>query len=191
MKKLTLIGDSIRIGYQQTVHQMLSDEYEIWQPAENGGNSRNVLSHLDEWLINQHADVIHINCGLHDLRKEYGSDVPAITLEEYEENLRIIFTRVKSETSAKIIWASTTPVNQKWHHETKGFDRFEADVDAYNEVANRVATEMNISIDDLYTVVVAAGRDNIILPDGVHFTPDGYNILGNAVAEFIKLGHSF
>jgi lysophospholipase L1-like esterase len=186
MKKLTLIGDSIRMGYQQTVHQMLSDEYEIWQPEENGGNSRNVLSHINEWLINQPADVIHINCGLHDLRKEYGSNEPAIDLIEYEENLIAIFTRIKTETKAQIIWASTTPVNQKWHHETKGFDRFEADVDAYNEVATRVATKINIPIDDLYTVVVAVGRDNIILPDGVHFTSEGYNILGNAVVKFIK-----
>ncbi len=185
MKKLTLIGDSIRMGYQHTVYNLLSENYEIWQPTENGGNSRNIVAHLDDWMINKPADIIHINCGLHDLRKEYGSDIPAISLEEYEENLRTIFSRVNAETDAKIIWVSTTPVNQQWHHETKGFDRFEADVNKYNEVATKIATEMNIPINDLNAVVVANDRDKMLLPDGVHFTHEGYDILGKAVAEFI------
>ena len=64
MKKLVLIGDSIRMGYENEVKKLLADKVEIFAPVENGGNSRRVKSKLDEWVIDQSPDILHINCGL-------------------------------------------------------------------------------------------------------------------------------
>ncbi|MBI3986603.1 MAG: SGNH/GDSL hydrolase family protein [Lentisphaerae bacterium] len=185
-KAVTLIGDSIRMGYQETVRVQLSAWADVWGPVENGGTSRNVLDHLDEWVISRPPDILHINCGLHDLRRDFGQSVSAIPLRQYEENVRAILRRLKTETQATIIWASTTPVNQDWHHRNKGFDRMEADVAAYNAAARKVAEQWGVPIDDLFAAVQQAGRDSLLRPDGVHFTPDGCDLLGRTVAKFIE-----
>lgn len=186
MNKVVLIGDSIRMGYQEVVRRELAEVAEVWGPTQNGGNTQNVLDHLDEWVISQAPSVVHINCGLHDLKKDFGAAQAAIPVEPYEANVRDILQRLSHETTATIVWATTTPVNEQWHHATKGFDRFEADVAAYNQAATRVAKELGTLIDDLFAVIMDAGRDRCLRPDGVHFTDEGSALLGKAVAECIK-----
>jgi len=63
-----LIGDSICMGYRPLVKQRLEDKVNIIGTDDNGGDSSNLLKNLDEWIIKQNADLIHFNCGLHDLR---------------------------------------------------------------------------------------------------------------------------
>jgi lysophospholipase L1-like esterase len=185
MKRIVLIGDSIRMGYQETVRAQLEGWADVWGPEQNGGTSKNVLNHLDEWVITRQPEVLHINCGLHDLRKEFGQNTSAVPLDAYTDNVWTIMTRVKTETDAIVIWALTTPVNQEWHHKRKGFDRFEADVAAYNTAAADIAGELDIVVNDLFTTVTSAGRHNLLLPDGVHFKPEGYALLGKGVADQI------
>ena len=183
---MLLIGDSIRMGYQETVGRELAGAAEVWGPAENGGHSGNVLAHLQEWALSKPAAVIHVNCGLHDLKREFGAGRTAIPVDQYEANVRQILQVLLCQTQARVIWATTTPVNERWHHERKGFDRFEADVELYNRVARRVARELGVRVDDLFAVVMEAGRDRLLGPDGVHFTPEGYQRLGQAVAAAIR-----
>lgn len=186
MMKVVIIGDSIRMGYQDTVVTELQDWADVWGPEQNGGTSDKVLSHLDDWAIRRQPDILHVNCGLHDLRKEFGQAVAAVPLDVYEQNVRTIITRVKSETNASVVWALTTPVNQEWHHKNKSFDRFEADVGSYNAVAANIARDLDVVVNDLFATVTAAGRDGLLLPDGVHFKPEGYAVLGRAVADSIR-----
>jgi lysophospholipase L1-like esterase len=186
MKTVVLIGDSIRWGYEPTVRQELHNLTQVRGPRDNGGDSPNVLAHLDKWAIRLAPHVVHINCGLHDLKKEPGADGNIVPLDRYRENVYQILSRVKSETDARVIWASTTPVNQVWHHQNKPFDRFEADVFAYNDAAVQVARELDVPVNDLFAVVDAAGRDQYLADDGVHFTDNGYRLLGVSVAAFIK-----
>lgn len=186
MKKIILIGDSIRVGYQETVRDELAGTAEICWVEQNGGNTQKVLDHLDEWVISQKPDVVHINCGLHDLKKEFGSEEAAIPLDAYEANVREILRKLSQETDATVVWAATTPVNEDWHHERKGFDRFEADVTAYNRAATQAAQDMGVAVNDLFAVVTDAGRDEYLTPDGVHFTPEGCVLLGKAVAELLR-----
>ena len=186
MKTIVLIGDSIRVGYQENVREQLAGWANVWAPQENGRTSENVLAHLDEWAISRHADIVHINCGLHDIAKQFDQDGPAVPLQAYTKNIRSILTRLQAETEATAVWAMTTPVNQEWHHEIKSFDRFEKDVVTYNDAASAICRELGITVNDLYSVVVSAGADSILGEDGVHFKPEGYAILGQSVAECIK-----
>ncbi|MDA0748945.1 MAG: hypothetical protein O2954_20700, partial [bacterium] len=96
--------------------------------------------------------------------------------------------RLQRDTDARILWANTTPVNEAWHHERKGFDRFEADVDAYNREAAAVCSQLEIPVHDLYDVVLKDGRDKLLQEDGVHFKADGCALLGKAVARAIRDG---
>ncbi len=185
MKTIALVGDSIRMGYQGKVREQLAGRADVWGPEQNGGTSENVLAHLEEWALSRGPDVLHINCGLHDLKKEFGEDAAAVPLDAYRENVRSILTRLKDGTEATAIWALTTPVNFENHHRNKDFDRFEEDVVAYNEAASEVCRELGVAVNDLYSAVVEAGPDRILLKDGVHFTPEGYDILGERVAECV------
>ncbi len=185
MKTVMLIGDSIRIGYQDGVYERLAGRAHVHGPSANGGTSRNILEHMDEWLGALSPDIVHVNCGLHDLKREFGSEVSAVPLDEYAENVRSILRRLKKQTSAAVAWALTTPVNQEWHHKNKPFDRFEADVMAYNLAAAAAADELSIPVNDLFAVVMKNGRDELLQPDGVHFKPTGCELLAEQVSGFI------
>jgi len=186
MKNVTLIGDSIRIGYQPTVAAELKDLAHVWGPDENSGTSANVLAHLDDWVISRPPRVVHINAGLHDIVRQRGVRKPAVPPAQYRANLQKIFYRIENETDAVVIWAATTPVNDARHRAVKEFDRFDADVQAYNRIAAEVAGGRGIRVNYLYEVVMGAGRDQLLVADGVHFTPEGYTLLGTIVAHIIR-----
>jgi lysophospholipase L1-like esterase len=185
-KNIILIGDSIRLAYQPTVQQALTGIADVWGPAENGRTSQNVLENLEAWVLTRHPNIVHINCGTHDLRKERGSPQPRTSLEQYRANVENILRQIQTRTRAQIIWATTTPVNEKWHFENRDTDRFQADVDAYNTAANEICHRLNIPINDLFGLIMQTGRDKYILKDGLHFTPEGYALMGQAVAEAIR-----
>jgi len=141
---------------------------------------------LDIWALSKNVSVIHINCGLHDLGRDFVSGKPVIPIDQYKSNVREIMRQLLEKTQASVIWALTTAVNEKWHHEKKSFDRFETDVCTYNKAATDIATELGVPIDDLYSLSIKAGPDKYLRPDGVHYTSEGCFLLGKAVAESIK-----
>ena len=61
LPRVVLVGDSIRLGYAPRVAERLAGKAVVISPAENGGDSANVLAHLDEWVLRQKPDVIHLN----------------------------------------------------------------------------------------------------------------------------------
>ena len=186
MKSVILIGDSIRFGYAPYVRRELRGEAEMWMPQENGGTSTHVLEHLSEWVLDRDADVIHLNCGLHDLRTEFDATQQAVPLLAYRTNVETMMTRIVEHCSGKLIWATTTPVNQDWHRANKAFDRFESDVIAYNRASRDIANRLGVPIDNLFTIVQQAGRDQLLQPDGVHLQPRGYELLGRAVVDSVR-----
>jgi lysophospholipase L1-like esterase len=172
--------------YQDTVMQELAGVADVWAPDENGEKSTKVLSHLEEWVISRNPDIVHINCGLHDLKRKTVSHEPAVPPERYKANVRKILEQSMAKTDSRIIWAMTTPVNEDWHHENKGFERLESDVLDYNAAALEIAGELGVAVNDLHGVIMKAGRDSYLKPDGVHFTDEGSQLLGQSVAAFLK-----
>ena len=181
---LVLIGDSIRMGYEARVRECL-DGFDICSPEANGGDSANVLAHLDAWVVAHAPRVVHLNCGLHDLKKPFDSDQAQVELDDYRRNLGQIFDQILA-AGARLVWATTTPVDQDLHHRNKGFDRFAADVDRYNAVAAELAAARDLPVNDLYAVIDSADAAPLLLDDGVHFTDHGSRLLGDAVAEFLR-----
>ena len=90
MQKVILIGDSIRAGYEKIVRRELAPLARVHVPRGSGGDSQRTLEHLEEWIITQEAAVVHLNCGLHDLKKEFGAGENAVPLAQYQTNLRHI-----------------------------------------------------------------------------------------------------
>ena len=185
MKKVALIGDSIRMGYQSIIKQNLCGAAFVWMPDINGVDSRNILIHLSRWMKIAQPDIVHINCGLHDMKKPFDTGIPAVPLEEYQHNIHTILSQL-TQTIPVVVWVTTTPVNTVWHHQVKTFDRFEEDVIAYNAAAQDVARAWDVQVNDLYTAVMSAGRDRLLLPDGVHFNEKGCALLAEQVTLLLN-----
>jgi lysophospholipase L1-like esterase len=185
---IVLLGDSIRMGYEPLVREALRGRAEVWGPPENGGPSSRVLSNLESWALSRRPDVVHVNCGLHDLKKppnpSGGPDrgEPFTPLFHYAENVKKILAALKGLPGIRVIWASTTPVHEERHRSNPEFWRYQEDVIKYNRAAEEAARSLGLAIHDLYGLVMEAGRDRLLRHDGVHFTPEGYQFLAARVA---------
>src|SRR5262249_22726488 len=109
LPKVVLVGDSIRMGYAPLVAKRLEGKAIVVSDKANGGDSSNVLKHLDEWVITEKPDVVRLNCGLHDLKLSKTSKQHQVELAEYEKNLKRIVERIRKETGAALIFSNTTP----------------------------------------------------------------------------------
>ena len=178
-----IIGDSISMGYTPLVKEMLASRMDVERIPQNGGDSANVLAHLDEWLAPRPPAAIHFNCGLHDLKRNRTTGELQQPLDAYVRNLKRILALLKEKTTARLIWATTTPVIYERHRKVKDFDRSEADVEAYNAAALETMREACVEINDLHAVIVAEGVEECICEDGVHMTPRGNSALAKAVAK--------
>jgi lysophospholipase L1-like esterase len=192
LPRVLLAGDSISMGYGPKVRQLLDGIFQVENLPENGGNSGRLLAHVDEWMIRPNYYLIHVNCGLHDMLQGGGAPV-GVPLDLYAANLERLVTRLQAETSAILIWATTTPIidallnTPPWTYRGT-----ESDVLTYNEAARRVMTRHNVPINDLHRVVEEAGQERCIVPaerpqdsPGIHLTETGYNIVASEIAAFL------
>lgn len=191
MRKVILIGDSIRIGYQPYVRRLLAGWAEVWGPTSNVFSSSNVLAQLDEWLAGPLAGerdaIVHINAGLHDIRRNRQTQLIETSLDRYRTNIESIIEFLQSPGHRlPMIWARTTPVNFERHGGRKPFDRMEADVETYNTVADAIMAREGVPTNDLFGLVMQRGRDEMLTDDGVHYSADGYEELGRGVAARIR-----
>jgi len=192
-KKVTLLGDSIRKGYQPYVGLYLSNGVEIWGPEENTQHSVNLLANAPKWIKNQSADIIHLNSGLHDIKNiPFNSRKPLVSEKLYAENIERIIKYIHfCWPECVIIWGTTTPVDDEnayaAHEDAEDFSRYNEDVIKYNEISKKVVQRLGIPVNDLYTFVMKADKDMIMKEDGVHFTDFGCQLLGEQVADSIQL----
>lgn len=197
LPRVLVVGDSISIGYLESVRKLLQGQANVLRPAANCGSTKTALSSygLERWLGDKPWDVIHFNFGLHDLSYRFanGKDKndageyasphngakPNVSVQEYGENLKKIVARLK-QTGAKLIFATTTPVPDS--EAEKYVQGSEA---PYNEIARQVMAEEGILMNDLHGMA-AARLVELQIPRNVHFTSYGSNALGERVAESIK-----
>lgn len=188
LPKVVLIGDSIMGLYCPAVQRDLDSAAEV-----NGFSrttSRYVLDHLNE-VISAQPDIIHLNCGLHDMIIMTNTAATQISLDEYKSNLEKIFQRLQQETHAQVIWATTTPVSEQRQQNPrpKGYGRIvrhEADIKTYNRASVAIAKHFGLKVNDLFEVMTRAGPDKYFRTDGVHFNSAGDELLGQAVAKAIR-----
>lgn len=183
LPRVLLIGDSISMGYTITVREELADVAVVHRIPRNGGSTVQGLKSIDNWLGDIKWDVICFNFGLHDLKrlKNGKYDIagePVATPQQYAENLEKLIKKLKP-TNAKLIWATTTPVPAGAIGRIKGSEI------EYNQTAKKVMQKNNVAINDLYKFTLPI-LDKIQRPNDVHFTKNGYKLLGRQVAKSIR-----
>ncbi|MBR6585929.1 MAG: hypothetical protein IKK82_00790 [Kiritimatiellae bacterium] len=185
-KTVLLLGDSICMGYAPYVRELMKDRADVVYPKRNCMFACYTLRMIWEWsrLVDdpKSVDVVHFNNGLWDLGQRDGRDcltpvdVYASTLRRIVDELRHFFP------NARIIFATTTPINEKTFCEqhTKG----NAEVERYNAAARKILSGSVDAINDLYAFV----RENKVdrhYKDIVHFHDEGYRILAGQVVKSI------
>lgn len=183
-----LIGDSIRMSYEDGVARSLVGIARVWGPNVNCRSTRDILANLDEWVLRraQPGAVVHLNAGLHDLRRlPETRGLPAVPIDEYAGNLRAIVDAIHTNGDISLLLATTTPVDDGRHRAARRCQRSDGDVLAYNRVLCSVAAAARVPVDDLYAVI-ATDRGRLIGDDGVHLSRDGAAAAGDAVGTAVR-----
>lgn len=183
MKKLYVIGDSISIQYgpylERALHGIMhyarkegetEAQLNLDRPqGANGGDSSMVLAFL-QGIQEQggiDADVMLVNCGLHDIKIDPLTGTKQVELAAYQENLCAIVVTVRAMVPL-LVWVRTTPCDEQVHnHRQVSFYRFAADCALYNEAADAIMHEAGVPSIDLHTFTANLGPD--LYYDHVHF----------------------
>lgn len=182
---VALIGDSIRLFSEPFVRHRLSARFKLRSPADNCRSSRNVADRIQGWVPPGTTDIVHVNCGLHDIRRDIGRRRPVSSPEEYVANLRHIFTYL-ADTGASVIWATSTPIRESVHDGIESPRWHLADLVAYNRLSVELAASFGFRINDLYGRLAGAAAERLLMHDGVHFNQVGNQLIGKYVAAAIQ-----
>ena len=179
MKKIVLIGDSIRmIGYGNPVAERLSDAFEVWQPDDNCRFAKYTLRGLWDWQEGiRGADVIHWNNGLWDVCALFG-DGEFTPIDEYVE-IMLRLARLFIQRAKTVIFATTTPVRPENPHNKN------ETIEAYNAALVPKLRELGVVINDLYTPL-SEDVYKFISDDLIHLSEDGIALAADMVEAVIR-----
>ncbi len=183
LPRLFLIGDSISVHYTPYLQKHLAGLFTCIRhgtSAEalknldipkggNAGDSTRALTFISasRSVGGLGADLLLINCGLHDIKHEVSVGKIQVPIDLYRENLKSI-AKVVGEMKIPILWARTTLVVDEIHNTlSTDFHRFEKHLDAYNAVADDVMRSAGATVVDLYTFTKNLGPD--LFCDHVHY----------------------
>lgn len=139
----------------------------------SGGDSGMVLSYLRHRREHDPipADVLLLNCGLHDLKTDPASGAKQVPIEQFERNL-LASTEEVARMGLKLVWLRITPVVDVIHNaRSRAFHRFAADVDRYNAVADLVMRDAGAKSIDLHALCSRQAPDALI--DHIHYNEPG------------------
>ena len=191
MKKVLLLGDSIRMGYDDYVKELLDDRYEVVYDADDNGR----FAAYTLWQANQmfkkygHFDVVHWNNGYWDMNIESPMAEALHPLDEYVHFLKRILTECR-RNGAKVIFATTTPIlstGAAADNTGPGADciRYnDAWVQQYNAAAKALMETEHVRVNDLYALC----RNHPTYykcEDGLHLTEEGYRICAKQIVTHI------
>lgn len=192
MKHVFLIGDSIRMGYAGAVGKLLEDVAAVESPEENCRFTTNTLCFLNTWAEQlttvppEDVHLVHWNNGLWDVCHFAGDPLPLVPPEEYRINLHRVAGRIRTVfPKARILFSLTTLVDEnstKFQHGVPM--RTNAEITLYNDIARQAMGEEGIPVNPLDEFSSTLPRDLHI--DWVHYTPQGYRLLAENVAAFIR-----
>ncbi len=186
MKKIVLIGDSIRMGYDKYIKDALSGTAEVFYPSENCRFAEYVLRYAHEWKSNgkwgDDVDLVHWNAGLWDALELFG-DEPLTSLSYYGAAIARIDKRLRTLfPNAKFVFATSTNVNEKMAKPE--FMRHNTTIEKYNTEALRALSNTDTIINDLYSLT--ASVPDSYRSDWVHFyTPEGTELIGGKVLSVL------
>ena len=186
MKKIILLGDSIRMNYDKFIKESLEGSAEVYYPKENCRFTQFMLRMLHVWKENNEwpddVDLVHWNVGLWDCYELFG-DGPLTSDDYYKEMIARINRRLRLLfPKAKLVFATTTAVLEDAYPENRC--RHNAVIERFNALAREALADTDTEINDLYAITKDCSRD--CHSDATHYSNDkGLDLIGKQVLEVI------
>ena len=190
MKKVLLLGDSIRMGYQQYVKDALAGEYEVLCPEDNGRFAAYTLwqaNQMFKW--NPDIELVHFNNGYWDMNIEAPMTEPIHPVEEYVSFLRRIVALCR-QCGAKVVFATTVPILEDGaagdNTGVEGTINYSNEwVKTYNAAAKEVMAQLDVPVNDLYALCKEDARC-YKCEDLLHLSEEGSQACAAQVAEYVR-----
>ncbi len=190
MKKVLLLGDSIRMGYQNYVKEELAGEYEVLCPEDNGRFAAYTLwqaNQMFKW--NPDIALVHFNNGYWDMNIEAPMTEAIHPVEEYKSFLRRIVALCRG-CGAQVVFATTVPILEDGaagdNTGVQGTINYSnAWVKEYNAAATAVMEELDVPVNDLYALC-QAHPTCYKCEDLLHLSEEGSRACAAQVAEYVR-----
>jgi hypothetical protein len=175
LPRVLLLGDSITRGYYDVVASELKGKAIVVRFATSHWISDPMLlAEIALVLDNNKFDVIHFNNGMHGWQHSE---------DEYKAAFPVYLATIRQHApSAKLIWATTTPVTMSGKPEQ--LDPKTERVKVRNSIAHGFVTEAGIPEDDLFSFVLPHPEYHDM--GGVHYLDAGKQAEGKEVAAQIE-----
>lgn len=178
------------MGYGEYVRDILSNKCEVcYDDKDNGRFAAYTLWQANQFFKNYgRFDVVHWNNGYWDMNVEFPMVEAMHPVDEYVHFLKRIIAEIR-RNGAEIIFATTTPVLESGHaidNTGTGVKINYSDdwVKKYNNAAKKLMLEENITVNDLYTLMLS-GKNYYKCEDMLHLTEEGYKLCARQVARLI------
>lgn len=182
---LYVLGDSISIQYGPYLKKFVQGyfrydrkggEIEALKNLDvpvgaNCGDSSLVLEIVQKLLSDDtfRPQVILMNAGLHDIKRNVETGAIQISLEAYQANLQAAI-QLCQERGIDVVWIRTTPVSDAVHnHAGAGFFRYSDDLVQYNAAADAVMAQHSVPSIDLEAFTASLNENDQAFCDHVHF----------------------
>ncbi len=197
MKRVLLLGDSIRMGYDEYVKELLAGEFEVvYDDADNGRFAAYTL-----WQANQffrhcgRFDVVHWNNGYWDMNVEAPMVEAIHPVPEYVHFLGRILAEIR-RNGAVPVFATSTPILSEEAAQAvmkegipRTFYKNEWVVE-YNKAAVDFMEREGVAVNDLYSLCLESPTC-YKCPDLLHLTQEGYKRCAEQTAAAIRNAADF
>ena len=191
MKKLLLLGDSIRMGYQAYVREYLEGRCEVFYDEGDNGRFAAYTFYQANQMYRRCGpfDIVHWNNGYWDMDVEPPRREAMHPLDEYLHYLRRTACFLK-ENGAQAIFATTLPVPSEGQAEdttgTGARFRFKNEwVERYNAAARALMAQEGVAVNDLYALML---REPLFgkCEDMLHLTESASRLCARQIARMVE-----
>ncbi len=180
-----LLGDSSCMGYREHVKKLLPD-YNVVYPEENARCSQYMLIMLRGWgglVKSEKVKLVQFNTGHWDIAHWNDEEISLNSIETYTENmLRIAKTLKRLYPNAKIVYATTMPMNPNGENSINF--RYTSEIKEYNKAAVNALEREGVIINDLFSFAESFTPSDYA--DYCHLTDEANARVAKHIAEFFS-----
>jgi len=179
MKKILLVGDSIRLSYMPGVQKLLEGKADVWGSDDNARFAKYTLWYIVSWMAHFNPpDIIHWNNGIWDAYNLYPEKGVFTPLDVYMEEMKQIYAVMK-KSGAQVIFATTTAVNDAFVPVKN------KDIDLYNEKMTEFARSVGMPVNDL-NGLIRQDKATLVSEDLFHLSAKGIELAAQQTAKTLE-----
>ena len=179
---------SLGEGYPAMIAKILEEKYaelniKVINRGISGNRTRDLVARWDKDCIDLKPDFVSILIGINDTWRAFDINDPT-SPEKFEENMRVLLTRLKEETNAEILILNPFLLDSM-----PDKPRMRPDLIEKQAVTAKLVKEFGtkfIDLQEIFDREVANGTAMTALSeDGVHPTEYGHSVIADEWVKFV------